>query len=239
MPSAGAKPARCGRSASNYAQQLAKVRALELSDVTCSGATTNHVLGPWGDLPAQLDALRPDTRLVTLTVGGNDIGYIGGLLNASCAVVAAAAPAAVPPPRKCRPVTVPTQADYAGLEQRLAQIASQVKARSPNAALVFVTYMTVLAPQGTCRATPLLPGQAQASRAIATRLEALTAGVAQHADAMLVDGAAITRAHHACADDPWMQGYTANADWKTTVPYHPTRAGMTAIAEALDDQLPR
>jgi phospholipase/carboxylesterase len=39
---------------------------LDLTDASCSGATTQHLLAPWNELPAQLDALRPDTRLVTV-----------------------------------------------------------------------------------------------------------------------------------------------------------------------------
>ena len=46
---------RCSRSAANYAQQLARKRNLHLTDVSCGGATTAHVLGPWNELPAQVD----------------------------------------------------------------------------------------------------------------------------------------------------------------------------------------
>ena len=38
-----------------------------------------HVLAPWNELPAQIDAVTPDTRLVTITIGGNDLNYIGNL----------------------------------------------------------------------------------------------------------------------------------------------------------------
>ena len=40
-------PARCGRSLDNYAQQLARKRGLRLIDASCSGATTEHILGAW------------------------------------------------------------------------------------------------------------------------------------------------------------------------------------------------
>lgn len=234
LPSAGTVPARCGRSAGNYAQQLARLRGLDLTDVTCSGAKTAHVLGPWGDIPAQLEAISPQTRLVTLTIGGNDIGYIGGLLNASCAF---AAPQADAPQTRCRPITVPTQRDYIDLEASLMAITAQVRQRAPKARLIFVNYAAVLPPEGVCPATPLMLAQANASRAIASRLEAVTAKAAQASGAELLDAASITRDHHACAPAPWMQGYAADADWVKVVPYHPTKAGMTAIAEALSDLL--
>ncbi len=94
--SADQPPNRCTRSADNYAHQLARRRGLTLTDVSCGGATTAHLLGPWGELPPQLDALRPETRLVTVTIGGNDVGYIGGLIRASCLSRAGATVGACP-----------------------------------------------------------------------------------------------------------------------------------------------
>lgn len=51
--------------------------------VACSGATTNDVLGipegnnPYGkwNEPAQINALSDETEIVTITIGGNDIGF--------------------------------------------------------------------------------------------------------------------------------------------------------------------
>lgn len=48
--------------------------------VPCSGATTSNVLyggsadGAWGE-PPQIDALSLDTEVVTITIGGNDVGF--------------------------------------------------------------------------------------------------------------------------------------------------------------------
>lgn len=234
LPKQTGTPPRCGRSALNYAQHLAQIRGLDLTDVTCSGARTTHVLGAWRELPAQLDAIRPDTALVTVTIGGNDIGYIGGLINASCAALAKVNTEAT---SKCRPVVSPSAADYQGLENRLRQIAVETRARAPKAALVFVSYMAVLPPQGVCSAVPLAAQQADASRMIGARLDAITARVAKEQGGIFVDSASVTGAHHACAQVPWMQGYDANPDWKTQVPYHPTGEGMAAVARLIDRTL--
>src|SRR5687768_5931761 len=56
-------PKRCQRSGRNYATLLAARLKLALDDQTCGGARTAHLLGPWNELAAQLDAVRPDTRL--------------------------------------------------------------------------------------------------------------------------------------------------------------------------------
>jgi lysophospholipase L1-like esterase len=51
------------------------------ADMTSSGATIRQVLnGGQMYLRPQIDALGPDTRLVTLTAGGNDVSYVGDLV---------------------------------------------------------------------------------------------------------------------------------------------------------------
>jgi lysophospholipase L1-like esterase len=73
-------PAGCLRSSRNYPSLVAETAGIpDFRDVSCSGATTGHLGGPQ-DLPLgvnapQLDALAEDTELVTLTIGGNDIGF--------------------------------------------------------------------------------------------------------------------------------------------------------------------
>src|SRR5687767_810852 len=134
-PSADVPANRCGRSADNYAHQLARKRRLRLVDVSCGGATTAHVLGPWGELPAQVDALTVDTDLVTVTIGGNDVRYIGRLIAESCK---AAGPAEGVPglcgsfPRgaaSARSLPPATQESWRALEQNLRQIAIEVRRR--------------------------------------------------------------------------------------------------------------
>ena len=61
---------RCQRTTNNYASLLARRLQLQLTDVSCGGATTANLLGPSNDLPAQLDAVVASPRLVTVTVGG-------------------------------------------------------------------------------------------------------------------------------------------------------------------------
>ncbi len=88
MPAAENPTTRCGRSAQNYAHQIARRHNLQLVDVSCGGSTTAHLLGPWNELAPELDAVTADTMLVTMTTGGNDLGYLGSLGANSCANVA-------------------------------------------------------------------------------------------------------------------------------------------------------
>jgi lysophospholipase L1-like esterase len=75
-PRAPGSPRRAGRSTGNYAHRIARALDLDLHDVTFSGATTGDILSPSAaGQPAQLDAVTPDTALVTITAGENDVGF--------------------------------------------------------------------------------------------------------------------------------------------------------------------
>lgn len=232
-------PKRCGRSQQNYAHQLAQLRGFHLTDVSCSGATTEHILAPWAELPAQLDAVTEQTALVTVTIGGNDLDYMGSLFRAYCR----ADPATAKP--DCNPPPPPDEAAYAKVVDSLRAIARQVRSRAPGARLIFVDYLTVLPEGSTCALTPLNDQDADNSRTIARRLAAITAQVAQETGNEVLAASALSRDHDACSQDPWMTGWANPGSFgprpgePVIVPYHPNLAGMTVIAQALDERLSR
>lgn len=226
-------PSRCTRSTSNYAHQLAAKRGLTLVDVTCSGATTQAVLDGWNEVPAQVAAIGPETRLVTVTIGGNDVGYIGNMFATSCRTLASRTGAAAD---KCRPPNWAYDAAFQRLSAALTRIGEEVRARAPGALLVFVDYPLVLPRSGTCDATPLETGDADRLRAIGLRVQDLTAEAAKKTGALLLKASELSRDHSVCGAVPWMVGFPAPAG---AAAYHPNLAGMSAVAAALDRLLPR
>ncbi len=83
--------------------------------------------GPFKDRPAQLDSLRPDTDLVLLTAGTNDIDYAayGGLcLQADCTGAA----------------TDAVLAELPAMGRNVTALIRDVHARSPYARIVVVGY---------------------------------------------------------------------------------------------------
>jgi lysophospholipase L1-like esterase len=227
---------RCNRSSQNYAHQLARRHNLSLIDVSCGGSTTVHLLEPWKELPPQLDAVDADTLLVTMTTGGNDLGYLGGLSAMSCANVAARSGAASKPPCGAPP-PLPDDASYAAMESRLRQIVAEVHRRAPKARLVIVDYVTILPPTGVCAAVPLSPAQADTSRGIAQRLDDITVRVAKETGTELIPASKISEGHDACAKDAWLNGYPSPGVPVEPTYFHPRLAAMTAIADALDRQI--
>lgn len=226
-------PLFCARSRDNYAHQLARLRGLALADVTCGGATTQHVLHG-GQLmqPAQLDALRPETELVTLTIAGNDIAFVGNLMMHGChlhtqwylkAIQAVVGCGGLP--------AADVQARLNALPERFDRIASEVHRRSPHARLVLLNYQTVLPATGTCARLGLTDAQADEMRAVAAKLAEVTRSAAERNGATLFDAAAVTAGHDVCSAEPWM------TDQQAMTPLHPNLAGMTAVAQGLDRML--
>lgn len=69
----------CHRSGYAYPHWLNQTTSLGLEPmdfVACSSATTENILNVQGNEPAQTDALSDETEVVTITIGGNDIGFV-------------------------------------------------------------------------------------------------------------------------------------------------------------------
>ncbi|MET0364703.1 MAG: SGNH/GDSL hydrolase family protein [Sphingobium sp.] len=229
-PLQAGSPARCGRTVNNYATLLAQRLHLFLTDVSCGGAVTANILRPWSELPAQIDAVGPDTRLVTITIGGNDVGYAMGLMGGSCRAGAAFRPG------PCFPKPAGGEEAWRKLEQNLGEISQQVSTRAPKATLIFVQYVT-LVPPVLCEATTLTPAEAEEYRTLGQRLAEVTDRVARAHGATVLPIDRLSRDHSACSATPWSHGMSAGYDMKQGAPWHPNSAGHAAIAQALAELL--
>jgi putative intracellular protease/amidase len=80
-------PPECLRSSLNYPKVIAGQIGADLTDVTCGAAETSHFFtSQYDGVAPQLDALTRDTRLVTMTIGGNDSGvFINTILSCGAA----------------------------------------------------------------------------------------------------------------------------------------------------------
>ena len=77
----------CLRSSRNYPHVLAARIGAQLTDVTCGAAETkDYFTAQHPDVKPQLDAVKADTQLVTMTIGGNDSGvFINSILECGAA----------------------------------------------------------------------------------------------------------------------------------------------------------
>lgn len=213
-------PARCGRSPRNYASQVASWLSLDLIDVTCGGATTANILGKWAELPPQIDGVTPQTRLVTITIGGNDVGYVRNLMIGACPLTS----------KQCPPLPVVTEEDWSKLGIAMHTIVRQIRARSPDARIVFVDYVRLIPEKTTCPAIAITPEAVVDSRKTWNRLAEITANVAKTEKVGLLAAGKLSGNHTPCDKDPWSVAAPGSAPG---VPWHPNAAGHDAIAQAL------
>jgi lysophospholipase L1-like esterase len=237
-PRADGAPWRAGRSARNYPHLVAEQRKLELVDVTFSGATTAQVLADrqYG-APPQIDALDGSETLVTVTIGGNDVGYIPLLMAASL-------PAAVRRlPLLGARIGELLDGDardlaLANVSDSLCAVGSALRERAPRARVFFVDYLTVLPPAGQ-PAPPLSESDADLGRHVAATLERLTAEAAAATGCEVMHAGAASRDHHAWSSTPWTAKPTRSGVPLPCrpAPLHPNGAGMRAVAELIAAQL--
>ncbi|HET9876374.1 MAG TPA: SGNH/GDSL hydrolase family protein [Mycobacterium sp.] len=238
-PGAAGAPFGSGRSARNYPHLVAGALNFELVDVTYSGATTAHVLTERQcAAPPQIDALDGSEALVTITIGGNDVGYVPLLMAA-----------ALPSPARLLPMIgnlldrdARDQA-LAGVGDSLCAVGAAVRERASQARILLVDYApasgrcphTLLPPAGV-RAAPLSDGNAELGRHVATRLEGHTAAAAVATGCEVVRAGQVSRDHHAWSTLPWTVGAVWPLPWRPA-PFHPNAEGMRSVAELIVAQV--
>jgi lysophospholipase L1-like esterase len=234
-PSADGAPFRAGRSARNYPHLVAAALDLELVDVTYSGATTAHVLDDrQNGAPPQIEALEGDERLVTVTIGGNDAGYVPLLTVAALPRFTRSVPLLG---GRIRDLLDPTARDRALVlvADSLQRVGQAIRARSPRATVLFVDYLTLLPPAGS-PAPPLAGVDAALGRRVADTLERLTGEAAAATGCRWVRAAEASRAHHAWSAQPWTTRPGLPLPGRPA-PLHPNAAGMRAVADLVLDAL--
>jgi lysophospholipase L1-like esterase len=234
-PRAKDAPFFAGRSARNYPHLVAGRLGLELVDVTYSGATTANVLAErQPGAQAQIEALDGTEDLVTVTIGGNDVGYVQLLYAAGL-------------PRFVR--TLPLlgalltdQLDAAARDRALVEVAESLKRvgrtlreRAPEAKVLFVEYLTLLPPPGA-PAPPLSDGDVATGRHVAAELARATAEAAADTGCELVRVAEHSTAHHAWSAEPWTTRCGLPLPGRPA-PLHPNAAGMRAVADLVVAQM--
>ncbi|QZA08191.1 SGNH/GDSL hydrolase family protein [Mycolicibacter heraklionensis] len=224
-PRVAGAPRASGRSAHNYPHLVAHALNLELVDVTFSGATTAHLLSErQHGVPPQIEALDGSESLVTITIGGNDVGYVPLLAAATLPGVLRRLPAVAG-------LLDPGQREQAlgEVEAALRAVGAAVRSRAPRARVLFVDYLTLLPPAGV-RAGRLPEDVVALARHVADGLERHTAAAAAATGCELVHAAQASREHHPWSARPWTVGAGLPLPWRPW-PFHPNAAGMAAVAE--------
>jgi hypothetical protein len=227
-------PLGCLKSDHNYAHLAAPTIGLPLRDPSCSGATTNDMTNPQstelGTNPPQFNSLDAETTRVSLTIGGNDIGF--SEIALSCVTI--------------NPFSTPCKDKYDSggkdqIAERIAATAPKVAAvlqgihsRSP-AAKVFVVNYAAIFPETGFGCWPQMPmgfGDVPYLRAKEKELNAMLATQAAANGATLVNWYNASIGHDACkgSSTRWVEPVVPT---NPAAPVHPNLAGMTGAAATL------
>lgn len=226
----------CQQSDANYPHVLAEDLAVgSFVDVTCSGAVTENILSTpqetsSGEVPVQLDALTPETDLVTVTIGGNDIGLVSTAVQ--CLTFADTSATNICRDRLTAGGVDSVAAAIAGAAPSWGAMLDAVAERAPDARILVVGYGTYL-PDGGCFPTqPMLPEDADYIQGSITAMNEALKQQAEEHGAEFVDTEPLSVGHDVCvaADQRYFEGVVPQ---NPAAPLHPTAAGMAAIGAAV------
>ncbi|MEU4251164.1 SGNH/GDSL hydrolase family protein [Amycolatopsis sp. NPDC026612] len=227
-------PLGCGRSTANYPSVVsAALHVGRFTDVSCAGADTGSMTRPQkvplnGTNAPQLDALRLDTDLVTLGIGGNDFDLFGSLVS-TCPGLRAGDPTGNP----CEEHfdgSVTSAIDTIG--PRVAAVLAAIHERSPRARVLLVGYPRIAPEQGYCpNVLPFADGDYAWLNSVEEALNRMLADTADaDGKAEFVDTFGPSGGHDACArgGSAWINGKDQNIF--EAAAYHPVKAGMAGVA---------
>lgn len=230
------------RSGRNYAHQLAQKLDADLTDLTVSGATLLSVLNepqvpPMSKktFPPQLEGLPADTDIVTLTAGGNDLGYASGLMYDSMM-------AWIGPLQwllRWYWVHPSNGVEASEVTARFVAVIDKIKEIASNAKIYLVQYLTVFGDHAEPGKGNVLTSEHIATyKGVADRLAEATAEAANGRPGVeVVPIASMGQQHGVGAPETWIGGFSLTTLWQRQVPFHPNLAGHTAVAERLFKQV--
>jgi len=196
----------CKRSPKAYPALWAASHALaSFSFVACSGATTATVTS------GQLSALTTSTDLVSISVGGNDVGFVSVLTTCVLSTDSGCLSAITTAENKAR-TTLP------GL---LTTLYSSIRTRSPGAHVVVLSYPRFYQLGGSC-----ILGMSETKRSAinagADVLDGVIATAAANAGFTFADVRGPFTGHGICSSSWWLNSLT----WPIDDSYHPNVNGQ-------------
>lgn len=198
LPPDPAAPPECLRSTLNYPHVIAGQIAAQLTDVTCGGADTTHFFNSqYPGVAPQLNALNVHTRLVTMTIGGNDSGvFVNSIIDCGSAGISTLGQGS---PCKDRygssfDATIRTKT-YPSLVKALRA----VRARAPRAKVAILGYPWILpATRGCFPTMPVASGDVPYLRDIQATLNDAVRRAAAATGVTYVKFTTVSSGHDAC-----------------------------------------
>jgi hypothetical protein len=205
-------------------------------DASCSGAKTTHMTEPQdvdpGPNPPQFSALDGNTRVVSVGIGGNDIGFSEIIRNCQ---------SDSPEGQPCQDHYVVNGRDEISARiqataPKIAAVVQGIRARSPKADVYVVNYLPILPDSGPgCwPQIPVADADVPYLRAKHKELNTMLGYQAAANGAGLVDAYSAGIGHDACKL-PGVRWVEPAVPVNAAAPFHPNLFGMQATAGELVD----
>ena len=236
IPDQTSSPMGCLRSSNDYPADVATtIGASSYANVSCSGATTADMTQPQsvtlGTNPPQFGALSSSTTLVTVGIGGNDIGFYD--IVKTCAEESLTNPFGSPcKSRYTAGGTDQLTQAIENLAPRIGSVLRGIHALAPNAQVFLVGYPVIL-PNSGAGCWPLVPiafGDVPYLRGVELGLNAMLAREARANRAVFVNTYADSIGHDACQapGTKWVEGLVPTSP---AAPFHPNQVGEEHMAD--------
>lgn len=174
--------------------------------VACSGATTSDLIAK------QLPYLKSTTNLVTMTIGGNDIGFAGLIEQCTLSNCATA-------------LTNTTATLSSTLGPAVGTTFNDVKQAAPNATVIVLGYPHVFS-TATCFGTlGISSTEEKDANALADALDKLLSSYAAQYGFTYKSAIVPWTGHAVCSSSAWLNGLNL---FNTGESYHPNKAGHSA-----------
>lgn len=194
----------CRRGVYAYPWLVAQQRPnTSLTFVACSGARTTDVMAN------QIQSVTAGTDIVTMTIGGNDIGFSD--LIVQCTLM------------DCSSALDRTRASLGTvLGPRLDTVYTAIRSRTMTASVIVLGYPRIFSSAGCFGTFGITLTERTKANQLADAIDQLSAARAAAANVMYRTAIAAFTGHAVCSGSSWINGLNL---FNTTESYHPNRNG--------------
>ncbi|MFF5257664.1 SGNH/GDSL hydrolase family protein [Actinomadura viridis] len=233
---------RCQRTSRAYYHQVARSFPFKASAFwACSGATTRQVITGKSGEPPQLDRIDANTSLITISIGGNDVGFSRVL--AGCVIK-------LPWARACSEQGRDVAGRMAELRRSLPDLYTRITAKAPRARVLVMGYPRAFSEVDGASGDNISVADQRWLNARARELNELIRETVAEADERVAatrgagsvefaDAYSTFAGHEVGSAEPYMNGLAISVSSLAAEPrsFHPTVKGHEALARLFTEQI--
>ncbi|KAJ5380514.1 uncharacterized protein N7496_002942 [Penicillium cataractarum] len=246
-------PCAARRSTKNYPHLLAASLNAKLTDLTASGSTLLNITTEPQSAPfskatfaPQISKIPSDVNIITITAGGNDLGYIGGIFKDAWdnSLLGKTINLFIHAVRKIASAFGSSKSESVanlspdGLVTRLGSVVDEIHERFPEARIFLVEYLAVFGPATKPKVDVGLSQERidhhrNAASALQSAYEIIALTRSEWCTRVPMH--TISQTHALGSEEPWVEGFSMQLLFQRGPMFHPNLRGMESVASHLLD----